>query len=124
MISPEFVPKVLADQKRQTMRPSAWTPGERYSLRVWVGKPYRSKQREVCVIECTDAAPAGIFLDGLELRVKAKTVQYHDDENHIDLEAFAQADGFASWGELLTWFDARYVLPWYGYVNYFKRIET
>jgi len=135
MISPEFVVKVLADTKQQTIRPSAWTVGEHYSLRRWKAKPYRSVQIEVCVIECTRTSPATVYDEGLTLRSEGTTLQYLAGVDTVALHRFALNDGFDDWHALVAWFRARYLrkahmkglpdfLEWHGHVNYFKRIKA
>ena len=53
---PQFAPLVKAGTKRQTIRPMPKRErdipkeGDLESWREWTGKPYRSKQRELCQV--------------------------------------------------------------------------
>jgi len=123
MISPEFVERVLLPDddpkaKRQTIRPSAWPTGEPLSLRVWTEKPYRSKQREVAVVECELTEPATVRDHGVELPDAG--IYLHTGAARVTLGVFAMRDGFDSWDDMARWFQSRYTLPWSGVVNHFR----
>jgi hypothetical protein len=105
MFKPQFAPLVEAGTKCQTVRP---TPkrmpkaGDRISLRIWTGKPYRSKQRVLRESVITSVEP--FDLDAMRLW----------KEN--DREAFARADGFGDWPEMLQWFITTHGYPFVGVV--------
>lgn len=115
MFKPQFAPLVEAGTKCQTVRP---TPkrmpkaGDKISLRMWTGKPYRSKQRvlresEICGVEKISLCDTGrellVYLDGHEL---------HPEQ----INAFAVADGFKCGIEMFNWFEATHGLPFEGVV--------
>jgi hypothetical protein len=113
MISAQFVAKVRAGTKRQTVRPARKYPhkvGDVLDLREWSGRPYRSKQLAIIMARCTDYFSIRIFEDGY--RVDGITTHRPQD-----LLAMARADGFESWAEMADWFAARYGLPFDGYVT-------
>lgn len=108
MFKPQFAPLVEAGTKCQTVRP---TPkrmpkaGDRISLRMWTGKPYRSKQRvlresTISEVSMVDITETGIAVNG-----------------HADpCDDFARADGFRDFFELRDWFKATHGLPFEGVV--------
>lgn len=99
--------------KRQTIRP---TPkrmpkaGDVESWRVWTGRPYNSKQRELVQVRLTSVqiitiTPLGICIgDG-----KTEEVLTMKQEHH-----FAVADGFESLLDFTEFFTERYALPFTG----------
>lgn len=113
MFKPQFATLVDAGTKLQTVRP---TPkripqaGDRISLRAWTGKPYRSKHRvlrEARIVAVRKVRFAGYFFDGGPRDARGEG---------ISLDAFAQADGFACWRELVKWFESTHGLPFEGIV--------
>ena len=127
MISQEFVTKVLDGSKPHTIRPTPWEEGQLYSLRVWTGKPYRSKQREIGVIECTRTEQIIIGYEGILRRDsedQPRMRKVTDPADREELDRLAKADGFdEGWPQMLGWFAARYQLPFEGYINHFKVVE-
>lgn len=111
MFKPRFAARVEAGTKTQTVRPTpARMPkaGDKLSLRMWTGKPYRSKQREVRA--ATVLHVARIKLDGLAMwfdGVRASEAKQ---------EAFAIADGFSTAHEMRDWFENEHGLPFEGIV--------
>jgi len=111
MFKPRFAPLVKSGKKRQTMRP---TPkqmprsGDIIDCREWSGKPYRSKQNKLVESTITNVRMARLsptarfFLDNIEI------------DKADDLRAFARADGFSDWWELLEWFMETHGLPFDG----------
>lgn len=111
MFKPRFASLVEAGKKLQTVRP---TPkrmpnhGDTLSLRMWIGKPYRSKQR--VLREVTVLSVNRIKLDVTDI--------WFDDvrASEAKQEAFAQADGFTDRDEMLDWFCNEHGLPFEGIV--------
>lgn len=113
MFKPQFAPMVEAGTKRQTVRPVPKRipmPGDSISLRAWDGKPYRSKQRVLRESLITAVHGVQITVDGWVcldgIRIKTRS----------EIEAFAQADGFATPELMLEWFRATHGLPFTGIV--------
>jgi hypothetical protein len=111
MFKPQFAPLVESGEKCQTVRP---TPkrmpktGDRISLRMWTGKPYRSKQRVIRESVLTEISPVkisavAIVVDGCVLRPAEEW-------------AFARADGFTTPQDMLDWFSFTHGLPFEGVV--------
>jgi hypothetical protein len=111
MFKPRFAALVESGAKTQTVRPTpARMPraGDKLSLRMWTGKPYRSKQRELR--SATVLYVAKIKLDCFDMwfdGVRASEAKQ---------EAFARADGFSTADEMLDWFENEHGLPFEGVV--------
>ena len=108
LFQPRFAALVVAGTKRQTVRPTRRYKliiGEAISLRVWTGKPYRSPQKELLPTTIRAVSPVYISRGGVFIGKSAG-----------DGEAFARADGFASFAALCDWFDATHGLPFTGIV--------
>jgi hypothetical protein len=115
MFQPRFAALVKAGTKLQTIRPVPKRmpkAGDPISLRMWLGKPYRSKQvvlHESTIIKVEEVfitqGPAwpNFWFDGVRLTAPSA----------LD---FSQADGFTSPNELGKWFDSNYGLPFTGIV--------
>lgn len=111
MFKPQFAPLVEAGTKCQTVRPlPKRTPkaGDKISLRMWTGKPYRSKQRvlresEIVAVQTLRMTESDMWLDG---------VRQTGNQNW----EFALADGFKSSREMCNWFADTHGLPFYGVV--------
>ncbi len=110
MFKPRFASLVEARIKRQTVRP---TPkrmpkaGDSQSNREWTGKPYRSKQRVLCeaiVISCEQ-----VTVDYVSLILPTGPIT-----ERPQLDAFAKADGFQDWSDLVAWFAQEHGLPFSG----------
>lgn len=111
MFKPRFAALVESGAKKQTVRPTpARMPksGDRISLRMWTGKPYRSKQREI--IASTVLYVAKIKLDVFDMWFDGVLA------SEAKQEAFAIADGFSSANEMLDWFENEHGLPFEGVV--------
>lgn len=111
MFKPRFAALVEAGTKTQTVRPTPKRmpqPGDTISLRMWCGKPYRSKQRELRW--ATVLFVAKIKLDCFDMWFDG--VRASDAKQ----EAFAIADGFSSAHEMRDWFDNEHGLPFEGIV--------
>jgi hypothetical protein len=111
MFQPRFAQLVKTGAKLQTIRrvpkhmPKA---GDQISLRMWLGKPYRSEQvilhestitsvREIII------ADNGWWIDNVKLA-------------SIEQMGIAVTDGFSTAAELTDWFDSTYGLPFTGIV--------
>ena len=118
MFKPRFAALVEAGTKTQTVRPTpARMPkaGDKLSLRMWTGKPYRSKQR--VLREATVLHVVRIKLDCFDMwfdGVRASEAKQ---------EAFAIADGFSSAYEMLDWFDNEHGLPFEGVVILWQNVK-
>lgn len=108
MFKPQFAPLVEAGMKCQTVRP---TPkrmpkaGDRISLRMWTGKPYRSKQRVLREAVISEVSACSIYESAVYVNGKP-------EHRH----GFAVADGFSDYGELAAWFKSTHGLPFDGVV--------
>ncbi len=115
MFKPQFAPLVESGAKCQTVRPTPKRmpkPGDRISLRMWTGKPYRSKQRVLRESEISAVERITICDTGRELLVGIGNKSLNPEE----LNAFAAADGFRNGIELVNWFEATHGLPFDGVV--------
>lgn len=111
MFQERFAPLVASGEKCRTIRPvrrNAVRPGDVVSLRAWTGKPYRSKQRvlrEVIVVTVQQVCVQAV---GVTLGTAVASVFMPVPH------AFATADGFADWPEMLAWFETTHGLPFHG----------
>lgn len=108
MFKPQFAPLVESGVKCQTVRPVPVRmpkAGERISLREWISKPYRSKQRVLREAIITEVSHCDITETGIAVNSYAEPC---DD--------FARADGFKDFFELRDWFKATHGLPFEGVV--------
>lgn len=115
MFKPQFAPLVESGKKCQTVRP--WPKrlpkvGDRISLRAWIGKPYRSKQR--VLREATIKTVASCEITQTSIRVGPFDEQ---------LGAFAVADGFSGWDEMRQWFEQQHGLPFRGVLLVWQNAE-
>ena len=118
MFKPEFAPLVRAGTKKQTIRPPrerAFAIGDYVSLRKWLGKPYRSKQEELCEGTVTNVRPIAISLRADEKghRVWLAGAGYLKGR---ELNALAKADGFKTYPEFIEFFKSVHGLPFRGVV--------
>lgn len=99
MFQPRFHEIIALGRKRQTVRPTRKNlilPGENLSLRAWIGKPYRSKQRILRTVTCEDTT---------ECRIDSVTKTVFAWGRPIaDLDYFAVQDGFENASDLFEWF--------------------
>lgn len=115
MFKPQFAPLVESGAKCQTVRP---TPkrmpkaGDRISLRMWTGKPYRSKQRVLRESEIRAVETISFCDTGRELLVCLNGRELHPEE----INAFSVADGFKGGIEMFNWFEVNHGLPFNGIV--------
>lgn len=110
MFKPEFALKVRSGSKRQTIRPVPKRlpkVGDFESWRQWSGKPYRSKQIELALVQITEVKPITITkrcrveLDGRDL-------------SSLAVVHLAHGDGFNEGRDLLDWFIIEHGLPFSG----------
>lgn len=115
MFKPQFAGLVGRGEKLQTIRP---TPkrlpkiGDEVSLRTWIGKPYRSKQRII---------GTGI-IDGVhEVEIHSESLIFDGRRVGSGMrEAFAKADGFENWPAMVDWFRSTHDLPFEGIAIFWK----
>lgn len=93
--------------KEQTIRRSPrWKPGDKFSARIWTGKPYASKQQEIGQYEIK-------WTYRIDIDPAVKKVLINGREEPADWVAFLDAlllDEFWSWfktpvvnGQLISW---------------------
>jgi hypothetical protein len=116
MFQDRFVDKVRSGAKTTTIRTSDWhiKPGTVLSLRRWTGKPYRSKQeilREaVCVsVEGIHISKIGCAVETIPGYSGGFTERGHEND-------IAKQDGFASFPDMVDWFEKNHGLPFDGYL--------
>jgi hypothetical protein len=93
MFKPQFAPLVESGAKLQTVRPipnRMPKAGDRISLRMWTGKPYRSKQRVLREAAIVAVETFSLCDTGRELLVYVNGYELHPEQ----INAFAVADGF------------------------------
>ena len=113
MFQDKFAPKVRDGSKCQTIRKAArCKAGDTLSLRRWTGKPYRSKQEIFCEVVCESVELVLILclLGEVMAAVGFKVIR------GADADAFARADGFADFGEMVKWFENTHGLPFNGWL--------
>lgn len=115
MFQPRFAAKVARGYKTTTIRlprKRAIKPGDVLSLRVWKGKPYRSKQQWIRSAVCTK-------VENFTLRQNG-TVRGHvigiDHVEHCSPQCdfIAHMDGFADGIDMTRWFLENHTLPFEG----------
>lgn len=116
MFQPQFEPMILSGRKPHTIRPTRKRPlkvGTLLSLRVWTGKPYRSKQREF----------AKATVEGVDrIRITRKTIRRNGSRlNNYEMGELAWKDGFRSLEDLQFWFENTHGLPFTGELIWFVR---
>lgn len=132
MFKPRFAKLVKAGKKLQTIRPVPKRiprRGDTLSLRMWRGKPYRSKQRvlletkldKIEVIRIDDKGiikPPG---DGSILAISGVKLCVLDG---VLADRFAQDDGFQDWNEMRDWFKSEHGLPFEGVALYWQNVPV
>lgn len=123
MFKPRFAELVRSGAKKQTVRPKPKrrpTPGVLISCRMWSGRPYQSKQVELCrgVVRSVH----DFWFDGVTILIDDPMAR-KPLMNQEDMEAFARADGFASLSEMADWFkDEHGELPFCGIVIKWEKL--
>jgi hypothetical protein len=108
-----FVVPILKGTKWQTCR----LHRKDGSLRVWVGAPYRSKQREIARALVTEVESVSIWQDGISFGDGTARVWWCDVDRRPDvLDSFARRDGFTCFQTLAAWFKEMHGLPFRGSV--------
>lgn len=117
LFKPRFAALVERGLKTQTVRPTPKrmpVPGDIIECRYWSGRPYHSTQMWCAEGRITRVVRCEIREGGIALGPPAKEVKDHRglvvmtmtpaETEFPDKEAFARADGFASWAEMWDWF--------------------
>lgn len=115
MFKPRFAALVKSGAKLQTIRPTPKRmprPGDILDARQWSGKPYRSKQ--IKLGEFIIANVAKVELRTYAVMMEFKTFTAAHAANTPSADAFARADGFTHWGDMLAWFEREHGLPFDG----------
>ena len=117
MCQAQFEPMILSGRKPHTVRRKRKKPlriGQPLSLRVWTGKPYRSKQREFHYSTVKKVVPFHLdysdvmIVDGVHLSILAQN-------------DFAWHDGFENADEMRKWFLKTHAFPFDGEVIYWRK---
>ena len=110
-----FEAPIVGGTKIHTMRLRKRVPkvGDVLSLRVWTGKPYRSKQREILSATCTRVQ---------EFRMEAMSPFVDGDFVWSDAEraALAKRDGFGFWEEMRETLHQMHGLYFVGHLIWWK----
>lgn len=113
MFQDRFADKVESGLKPHTIRKARKRPiavGDRLSLRKWLGKPYRSKQKILRESECKDVREIEITNHGFYINRGTNWLILGNDW----CERLAKKDGFANAREMIQWFDDTHGLPFIG----------
>ncbi len=107
---PRFVDAIRNGSKTQTIRPVPKrrpAPGDFLSLRRWSGRPYFSKMDHIGLAQIVSVDDVQLSeFGGIEINGKAIDPRLAG--------TFARKDGFASWADMLEFFDTHYDLPFRG----------
>lgn len=121
LFKPQFAALVEAGTKTQTVRP---TPkrmpkaGDRISLRCWIGKPYRSKQRVIREAIVRAVAQFEIHYATPDQMTWCEMSLNGEVLDSVGAFAFAMADGFENIEKMAEWFRVEHGLPFQGVVIY------
>lgn len=118
---PQFAPKVRDGSKKQTIRPERRRPvriGDKVSLRMWSGLPYRSPQTILLRSVISQVLPIEFKANEFILTLPPAQVggppSFHQVNSCFDISDFAKADGFDSWDDMVKWFSKTHGLPFLG----------
>ena len=103
-----FEMPILASVKTSTIRRSArCKPGDVLSLRSWIDKPYRSKQRVVKTAVCKSVTPLRLGLDD-----HGDMIVFQDDHclSRSEMEQLAKVEGFDDIEAMRQWFESNHKL--------------
>lgn len=119
MFRPDFEAPITAGTKTHTIRPPRKRPippGAILSMRVWTGKPYRSKTREFARAKLDKIEWIKIHPDGVEISPGTLRVFWMGETPTKEplLQAFARRDGFTAWATMRYWFEQTHGLPFEG----------
>jgi hypothetical protein len=115
---PRFAPLVKACTKLRTIRGLRKRPikaGDRLSLRMWSARPYNSPQIILRESVCIRVTP--VEIDHHRVITGSDSLHIVTDDNDFgrsNLNQFAVLDGFASWFEMVSYFDGKRGLPFSG----------
>ena len=98
------------------------------SLRMWTGKPYRSKQRVLLEtkldrIEVIRIDEKGIIKPPGEGSILAVMGEKLCVLEGVNADRYAQDDGFKDWNEMRDWFKAEHGLPFEGVALYWQNAK-
>jgi len=132
MFKPRFAKLVKAGKKLQTIRPiPKRIPrcGDTLSLRMWTGKPYRSKQRVLLEtkldrIEVIRIDENGIIKPPGEGSILAVMGEKLCVLEGVNADRYARADGFKDWNEMRDWFNTEHGLPFDGVALYWQNVKV
>lgn len=106
-IDQRFVAAVLKDQKVTTIRENPWPVGVPIMLYIWTGKPYRSKQHNICqvIVEAHTPIRIGRAMTG-------DLVFFHPSSGRVRPRGrmLWSCEGFCSQEDMDDWF-RRLVMP-------------
>ena len=129
MFRPRFEEAIAAGVKCATIRKMPArvvdipNPGVMWSLRVWTGAPYRSKQREagqgvvIGVASILVMEDGFSYVGGIMRRIPSDLV---DVEFPQTCEELAKIEGFADWADLRGHFREHSGLPFTGIISIWK----
>ena len=108
MVKDRFVDAIKDGVKTTTIRKNArCLVGDEISIRVWAGKPYRSKHREIYKTRCADIKP--VLVQETSLFIGTKTFK-----TPAALAVIARKEGFSDWNEMVSFFKDIHGLPFAG----------
>jgi hypothetical protein len=109
MFQDRFGRRILDGVKVSTIRPTQrFEPGEEASLRVWKGKPYRSKQFEFALAKILEVNRL-IFCKPFEIACEGRFLTMRE------ITDLARDEGFNSATEMFQWFEDAHGLPFKGF---------
>lgn len=104
LFQPRFHELIESGSKTTTIRKRSWGvwPGVTLSLRAWLDKPYRSKQRELREARCK--AVSSIIIETDRPAIYLTREEQVEITDRDELEKIAVNDGFASFSDMQAWF--------------------
>lgn len=125
MFKPRFAGLVAAGVKEQTVRPVPKRmpkAGDEISLRMWTGKPYRSKQRVLAEALITKVETFELWVENPRVpRWNWKFIVGGKELDQDEWARFSRADGFDFTTDLIDWFAENHELPFTGIVIHWTR---
>lgn len=82
--------------------------GDKVSLRMWSGLPYRSPQ--TILLESVISEISEVLIEEDLLSIRTADGSYPPTSK----EEFSKADGFDSWDDMVKWFSKTHGLPFLG----------
>jgi hypothetical protein len=115
MFNERFAPKVIDGTKRSTIRPfrrvAPFRGLEIVSLRKWEDRPYRSKQIELKQVQLS--CPSQIrIVEEFDIWITKFGASFHLCVDRC--KELTQVEGFDDHGELITYIEQAYGLPFVG----------